>query len=128
MYERFDDVAKKKAANGQGLISSNPLGKFIVDEINKRHVSATQFAKDVDVSTSTITHAINGETAEPSLPFLHKLAKYTSTPLSALIALAYPDVAGDIDTVPPDILVLAFRLYRLPDVLRKAVISMVNSE
>lgn len=106
----------------------NMLGVFLKDEMSKRHMSATQFADHVGVATATITNTVNGKTAEPSLPFLRKVAMYTGTPLGALIALAYPDVAGEIDTVPPDILVLAFRLYRLPDVLRKAVVAMVNSE
>lgn len=106
----------------------NMLGVFLKDEISKRHLSANQFAEHVGVATATITNMMNGKTADPSLPFLRKLAKFTGTPLTALIALSYPDVADEIDTVPADVLVLAFRLYRLDPVLRKAIVAMVNSE
>lgn len=103
----------------------NGLGAFIKDELSRRHLSARQFADLLNMSPSTITNVINEKT-EPSVQFLRSLAKATGTPLSVLIALAYPDVAGEIDTLSPEILLLAVRLSRLPPDLQKRVIAFVN--
>lgn len=109
----------------QDVQAVSGLGAFIKDEISRRHLSNRQFAELVNVVPTTITNVISGKT-EPSLPFLRNLAKATGTPLSVLIALAYPDVAGEIDTLSPEILLLAVRLSRLPPELQKRVIAFVN--
>lgn len=109
----------------QAVQAANGIVTFIKDEMSKRHLSARQFADLVEVSPSTITNVIN-ERTEPSVQFLRNLAKATSTPLSVLIALAYPEVAGEIDALSPEVLLLAVRLSRLPPDLQKRVIAFVN--
>jgi transcriptional regulator with XRE-family HTH domain len=107
---------------------ANTLGQFIVEEMHKRHLSGRQMAVKVGVSSSTLNGYINDENADPSLGFLRKLAKYTGTPLPVLLALAYPDVAGELGVIDPDMLLLARELSDLPQVLQDAIKRMIRGE
>ena len=104
------------------------LGDFIKSEIEKRGMSAREFATLVGVAPSTITTYLSGQgKTEPTLSFLHKLAKQTDTPLGTIIAFAYPDVAGELSTLPPETVLLAIRISKLPkthfDMLQRVVSS-----
>ncbi len=125
MLERSTELAKKREVIYE---SPTAIGKFVSAEVAKRKLSAIKFAEEVDVATSTITEVINGKTSSPSLPFLRKLATYTKVPLPVLIALAYPDAADEINEVPAEDLMLAIRLHQLSPALKKAVVTLLNSE
>jgi transcriptional regulator with XRE-family HTH domain len=94
-----------------GLIMS--LGEFISDELRKRDMSATRFAKIVGVDPSTITKAMRFDNPpEPSLEFLVKLSNATSVSLMTLLAIAFPEAEQiEIDT---ESRLLAERISQLP--------------
>lgn len=105
------------------------LREFIREEMDKRKMSARQFAELLDVAPSTITaHLRNDSRTEPTLHFLRKLAKQTGVPLASVIAMAFPDVSGEISDIPPDVLLLAIRFNNLPEPIRDVIKRLVNSE
>lgn len=91
-------------------VRMNKLGEFIASELRNRDMSARQFADLVKTNHSTITKAMYPNPPEPTLDFLVKLARATSTDLCALVALVKPD-----DTrVRPEVQLVADRIARLP--------------
>ncbi len=89
------------------------LGKFILDEIKKRDMTANQFASLVGVSHTTIGRLIEpGDKTLPTLDFLMKLSEATHTDICNLVALVAPRntltnaraqvIAERIARLPPD--------------------------
>lgn len=96
------------------------LGEFIEAEIKRRNMSASEFARFVDVPVSVmskfrnhgVTDTYSGRAVgDPSLDFLVKLAKATHVDLCALVALTRPD-GGIVD---PQARVMADFIIALPD-------------
>jgi transcriptional regulator with XRE-family HTH domain len=107
---------------------SKSLSEFIRDEMNKRKMTARQFAEFLEVAPSTVTTYLRGQETEPTLAFLRKLAKQTDTPLATVIAVAFPDVAGEIGDVSPHILLLATRLSNLPESVLNIIKRIIDGE
>lgn len=87
------------------------LAEFIHAEMQKRGMSAREFAELCDIATGTMSALANGKNIKPTLVTLSKLAKTTGADLIALIELVYPGVVHT--TYPPDILLLARELADL---------------
>lgn len=87
------------------------LGKFIQAEMQRRELSANQFASIVGVSHTTIGRLIEpGDETQPTLDFLIKLAKATHTDICSLVALVAPEAT----TTNAEAQLLAERIARLP--------------
>ena len=111
------------------LTVSEKLRVFIREEMDKRKMSARQFADLLSVATSTITtHLHEADQAQPTLDFLRKLAQGTKVPLAVIIAMAYPDVAGEISDISPDILLIATRLHKKDKTIRDIIMRLVNGD
>lgn len=89
------------------------LKDFIESEMLQRGMSQREFAQMVGVSNQTISMALDSVNApEPSLKFLVRLARATSTDLCSLVALVHPNevridarariIAERIAQLPPD--------------------------
>ncbi len=106
---------------------STTFRQFLIDEMKRRDMSNRQFADLVGVSNSTINRAVDAKKpTQPTLDFLVKLSKTTSTSLFTLIEMAYPDVT-DESKVNPSTQVLAQRIERLPEHIQEALMSLIRS-
>lgn len=77
------------------MTTTPTLGEFILAEIDKRGISAREFAKLVGVNHKIINKYIDYGTKDVggvSPRFIHKLAKATSFNPLLLYALAYPEL------------------------------------
>ena len=79
----------------------NTLREFLLDELQKRHMSARKFAKIVGVSHASITTHLNedGRIKDPSVDFLIKLGKATNTNAMLLLAMAYPALKSELEAL-----------------------------
>lgn len=98
-------------------MSETPLSKFVWLEIVNRRLSQREFADLVGVSHTTIGRIVRGEVADPTLDFLVKLSKATSTDICALIAIIRPDAFQS----GANTRLVAERYERLSDAQRKLV-------
>lgn len=107
-------------------MDAKTLGEFIESELNKRQMSAREFADFVGVSNAVINkfrnHGINDMFAnkpigEPSVSFLAKLARATSTDICALMALIVPEATF----IDPGARLIAQHIARLPPEQREVV-------
>jgi transcriptional regulator with XRE-family HTH domain len=122
-------MARSMGLTRKRLVVAKTLREFIREEMNKRDMSARQFADLLGVAPSTITtHLDDKSNTEPTLSFLRKLARQTGVPLASIIAMAFPDVAGEISDIPPDVLLLAIRFNHLPEPIRDVIKRLINSE
>jgi transcriptional regulator with XRE-family HTH domain len=88
---------------------------FLSDEIKQRSMSASEFARWIDVSPSTVTRAMAPRNAtKPGFDFLLKLSKKTGRSLFALIELAYPDEA-EASKLSPEAQVIAQQIEDLEE-------------
>ncbi len=102
------------------------FSQFVKDEMRRRDMSARQFAEFVDVAPTTITRAIDEKApSTPGIDFIIKLANATHVSVTALVEMAYPDVAES--TSPhASTRILAQQIEQLPDGLRQAVEAIVR--
>lgn len=100
--------------------------QFLLDEMKRRDMSARAFAEFVGVATSTITRATDErEPAVPGIEFLIKLAQATGVSITALVALAYPEVT--LSTRPsPSAQILAQQIEKLPEAQRQIIAAIIR--
>jgi transcriptional regulator with XRE-family HTH domain len=101
--------------------------KFIVNEMDKRKMSARAFAEHIGVSSNTINAYVNGKEITPTLDFLQKLAQKTDTSLVTIIKLAFPGETDDID-IDPEVYLLAKELSELPESVRDIIKTIMRSQ
>lgn len=107
-------------------LMSNEFRGFLIDEMQKRQMSAREFASFVEVAATTITRAIDERNPKaPGLDFILKLSKATRISVLTLIELAYPDVVQET-AISPSAKVLAQRIEQLPDNLQEAVAAILR--
>ena len=99
----------------------NKLGAFIRTEIEQRNLSASEFARLVGTSHTTINRLTSDAPPEPKLSFLVKLAEATSVDLCTLVLLA----VGNHPAPNLDAQVLADRIEALPPELRDMVDTFI---
>jgi transcriptional regulator with XRE-family HTH domain len=91
------------------------LRDFILEEMNKRGLSARAFASFAKVSSGAINNQIN-QAVDPSIHLLRNLSRATGVPLQYLLALAFPDVTAELNLdIDPQILLLARDLSELSE-------------
>lgn len=101
------------------------LSNFIAQEIQRRGISARQFAEFVGVSSNTINRMLDPEDeSSPSLDFLVKLANATNADLIAVISLAYPEVRQKT-ALTPTAAIIAQRIEQLAEDDRETVEAFV---
>jgi len=100
--------------------------KFLLDEINRRGMSARQFAEFVDVAPSTVSRCVDERDPQvPGIDFLIKIAKATGLSITSLVALAYPDVT--LETRPSALSQLrAQQIEQLPDAVQEVVSAIIR--
>jgi transcriptional regulator with XRE-family HTH domain len=100
---------------------------FLIDEMKRRGLdSARQFAEFLDVDPATVSRAISAHNpSKPGLKFLLQLAEKTGYSVQHLIALAYPDVAGQSD-LSPSAALLAQQIEQLPEHLQEVIRSLIR--
>jgi hypothetical protein len=116
---------------GDGMSANNhyTFRDFILDEMQKRGMkSARQFALFIGVDPTTISRAIDAQKpTKPGLDLLIKIAESTKTDMSALFAIAYPDVT--IQTAAsPDALIMAQSIEKLPQSTKDAVRALIRGQ
>ncbi len=99
------------------------LGKFILGEMQKRDMTANQFASLVGVSHTTIGRLLEpGDKTLPTLEFLFKLSGATHTDICTLVALIAPDHTTNVNA---EAQVIAERIMRLPPDKREIIDSFL---
>jgi transcriptional regulator with XRE-family HTH domain len=98
------------------------LKQFIEGEMKRRKLSLREFATLVDVSPSTISRTLSDDAPDPSLDFLVKLSKATSTSLTTIVSMLLPDESQLTDQ---DAKVLADRIARLSPAKRAIIESFI---
>lgn len=102
------------------LQMAQTLGDFILLEIERRGMSAREFAELIDVSHTTInrflnygiTNEYNGKpVGEPRLDFLVKLARATGVDIRTIVSLVVPKEILDDDV---EARILAEQIKQLP--------------
>lgn len=111
-------------------MSSITLGDFILTEMEKRDMSARQFAQFIGVSHGTINRFVDfgsKDVGYPSIDFIEKLAVATQTPISMIMELILPHLANqDIDSPDSEALLIAQQLQRLSEAERKTIYAMIR--
>lgn len=102
------------------------LADFINHEVADRKMSMRDFAKLVGVSPTTISDYAAGKTKQPDPKFLLKLATATNKSISAIIAIAYPEIASRTDPSARTIL-LAQRIESLPQDIQDYLLRTIQS-
>lgn len=99
---------------------------FLQNEMQRRDMSARQFAEFVDVAPTTITRCVDEKNPQlPGLDFLMKLAKATGASITSLVAMAYPDLA--ITTRPsPSAQILAQQIEQLPEATQEVILAIIR--
>jgi transcriptional regulator with XRE-family HTH domain len=103
------------------------LGEFILAEMDKRRMSAREFALFVGVTHSTINkfvHFGSKDVGYPSIEFLGKLAQATHSDLCAVMALVFPEVT-EATQLKPSTIILAQRIEQLPDAVREIIDGII---
>lgn len=100
--------------------------KFLQDEIERRGMSARQFAEFVDVAPSTVSRCIDEKNPQiPGLEFLIKLATATGVSITSLVAMAYPDLT--VTTRPsPSAQILAQQIEQLPATTQEVILAIIR--
>lgn len=109
----------------------NELRDFVEKEMKNRGMNATEFAKFVGVTHTTILRLIDQRNpTTPSPKLMVKLARKTGVNLSALIALVIPGVENA--PVDPKSVIRAGRIGQLPpdkqDAIDEIILGMMLSE
>jgi transcriptional regulator with XRE-family HTH domain len=86
------------------------LKDFIAQEIKRRSLSMREFAKAVDVSSTTIVRALSDNPPTPTLDFLEKLSTYTHVDILTLVAMVKPNATR----LNPSAMLLVDRISNLP--------------
>lgn len=101
------------------------LGQFILAEMERRQMSAREFARLVGVTHKTINKFVNGNPkGYPSMDFLAKLAKATHADPCYLLGLIIPDIVQE-GSIKPDDLLLSQRIGQLPPDKRDAIDAII---
>lgn len=109
-------------------MSKISFGDFILAEMNKREMSARQFASFIGVSHGTVNRFLDfgkKDVGYPSIDFIEKLAIATDTKLSTIMGLILPQLA-DRDKDDPDLELLASQLRELTPTERKIVFAAIR--
>ncbi len=109
------------------MIEQKTLGKFILAEMDRRQMSAREFARFVGVTHKTINKFINygaKDVGYPSMDFIAKLAQTTGTDPCYLLELIIPDVALS-NRISPDAAILGQRIEKLPENVREAIDGII---
>lgn len=102
------------------LALNHAFKDFILTEMNKRGMSARQFASFVGVTSTTINRTIDPrEPVAPSIELLVKLAMATQTDVGMLVKLAYPEV--EKTGLDSEALALAQQISALPEDQREVI-------
>ena len=99
---------------------------FLQDEIERRRMSARQFAEFVDVAPSTVTRCVDEQSpAIPGLDFLIKLSTSLNISLPALVELAYPDYT--LKTNPSAAArIMAQQIEQLPQAAQDVIAAIIR--
>lgn len=100
--------------------------KYLQDEIERRGMSARQFAEFVDVAPSTVTRCIDEKNPViPGLDFLVKLSKATGTSITSLVGIAYPDLT--LTTRPSATAqIMAQQIEQLPEATQEVILAIIR--
>ena len=106
------------------------LKDFVEEEIKKRDISISEFARQADVAKTTVNNILNDKGGYPHIATLVALAKYTGVPVSALFDLTVGE-----DVTRAQAYILAQRILELPldkqellyDLLSGVSLKQVNS-
>jgi len=101
---------------------------FVQSEMDKRGMSGREFARFADVSSATIVRLLNDDQPNPELQSLRKIARATGVPLNVILAITFPDVAGELESLPSDVLLTAFRLAALPEDYRRVISGIIENQ
>ena len=99
---------------------------FINDELKKRGWSQRDLAKQMDVSSSTISRMLDEKKpSKPDVAQLVSLSKTLHIGLETLTALAYPEQFTD-SSLSPGARILGERFDKLPDDVQQAILAIVR--
>lgn len=101
------------------------LSGFIQSEMQKRNMSARQFAQFIGVSHGTINRFLDFGTKDvgyPSVDFMFKLAKATETDVGTLMAMIEPNPAP----IDPETLAVAQQFQQLSEAERKLIFAAIR--
>lgn len=110
------------------MSKTKTFGDFLLTEINRRGMSALQFAQFVGVSHTTINKFLDygkKDVGYPSMDFVLKLSKATGVDIGAIVALIDPDVPR-ADPTDPETRVWLDQLKELSEEQRKMVGAMIS--
>ena len=109
------------------MTTEHKFREFLNDEMKRRgYDSARQFAEFLDVDPATVSRAVSAHNpTRPGLKFILKLAEKTGYSVQYLIALAYPDVAGETQ-LSPSAALLAQQIEQLPEHLQEVIRSLIR--
>jgi transcriptional regulator with XRE-family HTH domain len=111
-------------------MSNYLLSNFILMEIEKRGMSAREFAKFVGVSHTSVNKFLDygkEDVGYPSVDFILRLAKATNKDVGEIMKLIDPDVPTDDPELDPQVKIIAERIQRLGERERRMVEKFVQS-
>jgi transcriptional regulator with XRE-family HTH domain len=111
-------------------MSNYLLSNFILAEIQKRDMSAREFARFIGASHSSVNRLLNysqDEVHYPSVDFILRLAKATNKDVGEIMKLIDPDVPTDDPELDPQVKIIAERIQRLGERERRMVEKFVQS-
>lgn len=99
---------------------------FINDELKNRGWSQRDLAKQMDVSSSTISRMLDEQKpSKPDVEQLVKLSKALHVGLETLTALAYPEQFEE-SALSPSARILGERFDKLPENVQQAVLAIMR--
>lgn len=107
--------------------------KFIQRQLNERQMSAREFARFTDTSHELMNRYLSGDSRQPNLETIMKIARATKTDPRAIFELFIPDDLKDIHPSSEDRL-LSRQIQKLSPEIRSAIdalllgAALLNSE
>lgn len=107
-----------------GWITVNDFQRFLQGELDKREMTAKDFAAEMGVSGSSVTRVLNGS-QKPGDDFLVKLSNYIRVDIGVLMSIVHP-TAYRTASHSREATILLQLIEQLPDHLRESYITLLK--